>query len=213
MNIADCHTHRPGRRDAITNAAPGDFRPEKGMLYSVGIHPWLTEETTQADTERLRRAAAHPQVAAIGETGIDALRGASAERQTEIFKTHIAISEEWRKPLILHAVKSIDQILALHKQTHPSSAWIWHGFRGNGHTAETLARRGIYMSAGEKFNAEGVKAIPDRLLLLETDESALPVGDIARLVAAARGASKESILSLSEANLQRLLTAYLDVRK
>ena len=50
-------------------------------------------------------------VKAIGETGLDKLRGATIERQTELLIHHIALSEELHKPLCIahsegHSLKS-----------------------------------------------------------------------------------------------------------
>ena len=67
--LIDCHTHDTTRTDAIISVSPALFRPEEGKHYSVGIHPWETGATP--DFELLERAAAHPSVAAIGETGVD----------------------------------------------------------------------------------------------------------------------------------------------
>lgn len=77
--LIDCHTHDTTRTDAIISVSPALFRPEEGKHYSVGIHPWETGATL--DFELLERAAAHPSVAAIGETGVDRLRGAGMTRK------------------------------------------------------------------------------------------------------------------------------------
>ena len=109
--LIDCHTHDTTRTDAIISVSPALFRPEEGKHYSVGIHPWETGATL--DFELLERAAAHPSVAAIGETGVDRLRGAGIDTQTDVFRRHITLSESLRKPLILHVVKALDIILAV----------------------------------------------------------------------------------------------------
>lgn len=116
--LIDCHTHDTTRTDAIISVSPALFRPEEGKHYSVGIHPWETGATP--DFELLERAAAHPSVAAIGETGVDRLRGAGIDTQTDVFRRHIALSESLRKPLILHVVKALDIILAVKKECRPA---------------------------------------------------------------------------------------------
>lgn len=64
---------------------------------------------------------------------------------------------------------------------------------------------GIYLSFGEKFNKAAPAAVVPSCLLVETDESALPVDEIAARVDASRGSIPGSTLSLAGANLQRLL--------
>ncbi len=127
----------------------------------------------------LRERSANPQVLAIGETGLDALRGGDLAVQTELFKCHAAISEELKKPLIIHAVKTFQQIIALRNSLRPTLPWIIHGFRGKEEMAVQLLKHGFYLSLGEKFNPEAARVIPAACLLVETDESPLPIEQIA----------------------------------
>ena len=121
---------------------------------------------------------------------------------------HIALSERFRKPLIIHEVKAADIILAIHRQTKPKMPWIRHGFRGNAQTARMYWSKGIYLSIGEKFNADAAASIPDGMLLIETDESRLSIGEIAAKVAEARQTTAEAILALSGHNISRILGGY-----
>ena len=169
--ITDIHTHNTVSTDGIICTTPHSFSPLPGKFYSCGIHPWETAGTGNDDIGKLCRILARPEIAAIGETGIDRLKGAPATRQEELLRMHIALSERFRKPLIIHEVKAADIILAIHRQTKPKMPWVRHGFRGNAQTARMYWSKGIYLSVGEKFNAEAVASIPEALLLLETDES------------------------------------------
>ena len=74
--VLDFHTHCLQAEQAIINADACQFFPEAGKCYSVGVHPWLAEDDAAAQWERVQALAAHPQVVAIGETGLDSLRGA-----------------------------------------------------------------------------------------------------------------------------------------
>lgn len=178
--IYDIHTHtiRPG---ALVNIRPGDTI-EPGIVYSTGIHPWDTSHTDINDIDLLRQYAIKPEIAAIGETGLDPLRGAPIEHQEEIFRAHIALSEELGKPLIIHCVKTAHRILALHKALRPQSRWILHGFRGNADTARQLTDAGIMLSLGPRFNPEVPLRIPHTMLLPETDDSPIPITEVASLI-------------------------------
>ena len=117
------------------------------------------------------------------------------------------IAEAVGKPLVLHVVKGIDDVLVARRELRSGVPWIWHGFRDNALQAAQIMRSypGIYLSFGEKFNeASPAAVLPDRLLV-ETDESALPVSEIASRLDNARGSIPGSTLSLAGANLQRLL--------
>lgn len=199
--LIDCHTHDTTRTDAIISVSPALFRPEEGKHYSVGIHPWETGATPYF--ELLERAAAHPSVAAIGETGVDRLRGAGIDTQTDVFRRHIALSESLRKPLILHVVKALDIILAVKKECRPAMPWIWHGFRGNATMAKQLADNGILLSLGSHFNTDAAASIPADKLLVETDESTADINETAARIAAFRHISLPEVIALASENLQR----------
>lgn len=210
--IIDIHTHSP-RPGAVISMSPDEYlrQPEAcGFLFSVGIHPWATADTPEADLERqlrlLKEIAGKPDVVAIGECGLDKLRGAAPEIQEEIFRRQIAVSEDAGKPIIVHLVKDTDRFLAIFRGAKPRQPWIIHGFRGKPQMVRQLldAGRNLYISLGEKFNPATAAAIPPEHLLIETDESASPIADILRSVAEARGADPEELRRKVEANIRRL---------
>lgn len=173
----DIHTHDKSRTDAIINIYPHESLIE-GAYHSVGIHPWHTTDVNISTIEQLNTLATHPQVVAIGETGIDTLKGAPIEKQIEIFSHHVALSEQHQKPLIIHCVKAFNEIIALKKQLHPTMPWIIHGFRGKPQLASQLINQGFYISLGEHFNPQSATVIPTDRLLFETDESTLDINTI-----------------------------------
>ena len=179
--------------------------PADGLCYSVGIHPWDTEDVTESDLERLAAVAVHPQVLAIGEAGFDKLRGGAHSVQLSVMMRHIELSEQLRKPLVLHCVKRIDDLLALRRAFSPAQPWIWHGFRGNATIARTLVRQGFYLSIGQYFNADAVAAIPMERLLLETDDAYVGIENVARAVAACRRMSPERLADIVNENARKML--------
>ena len=111
--IIDIHTHRPDADGALISVDPRDFDPQPGKWYSVGFHPWhdvglLTPE----DFDLLERCVCHPQVLAIGETGIDHLRGDAVPIQANAFVRHLRLAHELNKPVVAHCVKAAQDILA-----------------------------------------------------------------------------------------------------
>lgn len=186
FNLPDIHSHDPNRAaTAIINISPGD-KIHDGVTYSAGIHPWDVPATTGITIELLDRMCSHRQVVAIGETGLDALKGGELGIQTEIFRHHIQLSEKYRKPLIIHAVKTFPAIIGLKRQLRPEMPWIIHGFRGKPQLARELLNNGFYISLGEKFNPETAAVIPDDRLLTESDESKLPISEIIARISAIR---------------------------
>lgn len=191
--LIDLHTHRPdAARGAIVSLPPADvaayISTHPRAVVSTGVHPWDTLTATDADLSLLDSVAAAPHVVAIGETGLDALRGAPLQGvQTAIFEHHIELSEQLGKPLIIHCVKAWDTLLRLHRLHRPRQAWAIHGFRGNPLLARQLLERGMYLSLGEHFNPATAAMIPDDRLLVETDMSTLPIDAIIDRIAACRG--------------------------
>lgn len=181
--ILDVHTHNITATNAIISVEPGDFKPVEGLFYSVGLHPWSARRDAHHEA-LLRSAAVHPQVVAIGECGIDLVRSTLDEAgQIELTLLHARLAEELHKPLVLHCVRSFHIIARLLKEFSPTQPWIIHGFRGNATVARQLLRfKQVWLSFGERFNADALAATPQNRRLAETDCSSRPIEEIAALV-------------------------------
>lgn len=168
--FTDIHSHSRCGADIVTNldygaeiaTAPGE------AWYSVGFHPWDTAGGAMPDMEYLRRLAADARVVAIGEAGIDRLRGDTAT-QREVFRRQALLAEEVGKPLIIHCVKAWDDILALRRELKPNVEWIIHGFRGGVEQARQLLAAGFMLSLGERHAPGADDFIPSERLYRETD--------------------------------------------
>lgn len=176
----DIHTHHQAPQpQAVVSVTMENFSPIEGQYYSLGIHPWETAKTVSAaEWEEFEKLAAHPSVVAIGECGVDKLKGGLLFKQLIVFNRQIKISEKLGKPLIIHDVKAHDVIVGLKRDMNPTQKWLVHGLRAKPTVAKMLTDAGIYVSFGEKFNAESPKFVPPEMLLAETDESQLSIEEI-----------------------------------
>ena len=176
----DIHTHHhPPCPEAVVSAAPEGFNPLEGQWYSIGIHPWDTDtNVTPEQWEEFDRLAQLPCVVAIGECGIDKLKGGHLYKQMLVLKHQIDLSEKLGKPLIIHDVKAHDIIVGLKRDVTVTQKWLVHGFRGKPSVAKMLTDAGIYLSFGEKFNPETPVTVPENMILAETDESDLSIRQI-----------------------------------
>lgn len=182
MNILDIHTHNQLADNAIINLNDtSELSADK--YYSIGIHPWLSDKYTQHQLSHISQIASYPQVLAIGECGLDAIKGDKLENQIKLLKFHIKLSEAVKKPLILHIVKCYPQIIALKKEYKPTQPWIIHGFRGKPQLAEELIRHGVYLSFGCKYNPSSVQITPIDRLLAETDDCPCSITQIIKNIA------------------------------
>lgn len=170
---SDIHSHRrelATRGDTVVNILPGE-QMLGGGVYSVGIHPWDTgTPVTLQQLKDLVCTARDSRVVAIGECGFDRLRGGNIDQQTSLFDFHAKLAARIGKPLIIHAVKADDLLLAAVRRHKPKPGqWIVHGFRGKPQSAEQLLRAGFSLSIGERYNPDAFKIIPPDRLYRETD--------------------------------------------
>lgn len=203
--ILDCHTHHAAPRPhAIISASPiGFVTSVPGQLWSVGLHPWDLQlfcgNSLRIKDEiwtELVAAAASPDVAAVGECGIDIPRGGLLATQMLAFRKQALLAERLRKPLIIHSVKAHDIITGMRKDLRPEMPWVIHGFRNKPTIAEIYLNAGCYLSFGEKFSPETLDMTPPDRILAETDESALSIEEIiARLEKSALRSLRDQIFS------------------
>ena len=182
----DLHTHRIKTCDNLIQIVNLDLNqscPEHGY-FSYGIHPWVLDnadfqakKALQALEEKLKL----PQVLALGEAGLDKMHKATFERQIELFERQIELSEALQKPMILHDVRSHNEIIALRKKHKAQQPWIVHGFSGTEQDIKQLIGQGIYLSVGESLLHperkiyKSFKFIDLDYLFLETDMAEIGV--------------------------------------
>ena len=179
-NFIDIHTHTTKSRDnliQIVNLNLNQPCPEQGY-YSYGIHPWTLDKADFQVGEvlnKLRENLQLPQVLFLGEAGLDKMHKMSFEQQTKLLERQIELSEALQKPMILHDVKSHNEILALRKKHKAHQPWIVHGFSGTEQDVKQLIGQGIYLSVGESLLHperkiyKSFKFIDLDYLFLETD--------------------------------------------
>jgi TatD DNase family protein len=124
----------------------------QNMWLSYGIHPWYTHgQDLNTLLEAVKKAASNPNVLAIGEAGIDKVRGPALGMQEKIFYQQIKISEKYHKPLIIHSVKANNEIMHLRKNMSPTQPWVLHGFGGHPQEMQQFIDAGFYLSFGPKI--------------------------------------------------------------
>ena len=195
--FVDIHTHNssvsefPAIRNLTFQEAGIVFSSSETGFFSVGIHPWTVHEFSDNEFSELRKWLSDSRFVAIGECGLDKNSEAALETQITVLKKHILLSEEFRKPLIIHCVGCFNELLMLRKETHPQQLWIIHGFRGKPELAQQILKSGCALSFGEHFNEESVRLTPVEKLFIETDESSLNVEEIYGSIAAVKNLSPE----------------------
>ena len=182
------HTHTAKSDDnliQIVNLELNQPCPEQGY-YSYGIHPWALDNADFQVDEALNKVkenSQQPQVIALGEAGLDKFH-ADFEQQIKVFERQIVLSENMKKPMILHDVKSHNEIVALRKKHRAKQPWIVHGFNGTAQDAAQLTQHGIFLSVGESLLHpdrkiyKSLKFIDLYYLFIETDMAEIGIETI-----------------------------------
>ena len=153
-------------------------------FYSIGIHPWDCQQLTVNSQQMLMKCLGDLNFLAIGECGLDRACDADFELQKKVFIKQIELSEQFNKPLIIHAVRSYPDIISIRKETKSKADWIIHGFQGNEQSAEQLLKHNIYLSLGDVLFKNETKAqrllqtIPLEKLFLETDVAERKISEV-----------------------------------
>ena len=148
--------------------------------YSMGIHPWyIKNESISEEIIELKMNSTKQNILAIGECGLDRFCETPYKLQQEIFKQQIIWANEIAKPLIIHSVRTYDDVLQTLKDNKNIMPVIFHGFNKNKIIAQKIIASGHYISFGKdvsKSELETVIAsVPLDKIFLETDESDLPI--------------------------------------
>jgi TatD DNase family protein len=84
-------------------------------LFSYGIHPWNAAKWLELEKDFFAETN-HENCLAIGEIGLDKLKGPSIQEQIDVFKAQIAISEQHQLPVIIHCVKAWNELKQLNER-------------------------------------------------------------------------------------------------
>ena len=209
MKFYDIHTHRicPENKKSIINVSPFEFEKAKAMcencFFSCGIHPW-DSENSETQMARLLEIAGDSCIVAIGEAGLDKMRGALLDSQLSVFKKQIELSENLKKPLVIHCVKAWNELINVRHEIKPTQPWIIHGYRGKPELTKQLVSEGFLFSAGSKINEQSVSLIPLTSLFCETDESEMDIREIYEQTATAIGVDIQELALTVTKNVRKV---------
>lgn len=202
MKILDVHTHRgeTANEQSVISLTPYEYLESKPVgPFSIGIHPWDTVSDPEAQFSVLKEILSHTEPIAVGECGLDALRGADMDTQLDFLTRQTDLAAEAGLPAILHIVKKFDEIIKLRRRYGASQQFLVHGFRGNPQQAMQLIRNNIRISFGIHFNPMTIQAIPLQDLLFETDGKCT-VNEVIDAASATLGIPENSLRTIAFEN-------------
>ena len=184
----DIHTHNP-RTDVLSPTM-------------AGIHPWRAKDDAKL-----------PDLSCcdvVGETGLDYACKVDRELQKRLFIAHIEEAIKMGKPIVLHTVRSTEDVLKILGNYKAIRGVIFHGFIGSWQQAQRCIERGYYLSFGQRSlgspkTREVIAKIPQNLLFCETDDNTdIAIEEIYRSVAEIRRTTPEELLRTIEDNYKNL---------
>ena len=149
---------------------------------SVGLHPWNIDSGFEQNIAHIASLLHLNNVLALGEIGLDRAIDTDFELQKHIFEIQLKLAEQYKKPVIVHAVRTYsDMIPYLKKSKIP---FILHQYRGNEiQTRQLMSLENVFFSFGKDLiHNEKVKeifqSIPLSRIFLETDVSAIKIEEV-----------------------------------
>lgn len=196
---------------------------------SVGVHPHEAAKELLDTPAVLIKAASHPRVAGLGETGLDYFYEHSPrEPQRQNFRAHIQAARATGLPVIVHTRDADDDTIAILEDEMARGAFtgVIHCFTGTRRLAEAALALGFYISVSgiATFkNSQALRAViadvPLDRLLVETDAPFLApvpqrgktnepafVVHTAAMLAELKAVTTEELAAVTTENFFRLFT-------
>jgi TatD DNase family protein len=194
------------------------------IVTSVGVHPHEASKVEERHLELMESLAKHPQVVAIGETGLDYFYDNSPrDIQQQVFRRQLRVAKKLNLPVIVHTRDADDDTASILREEAPSRGLI-HCFTSAKRLADVAMELGFCISFSGIVTfpkaqdlAAVARGVPADRLLVETDcpylapvphrgkrnEPAFVI-DTARFIAELRGTSDEVIARQTSENFERL---------
>ena len=199
---SDLHTHRSkgGVFELVSTTVP-----ENCIYPSLEVHPWnLPESFTAFDDEFIARA---KKCSAIGEIGLDRLRGPELAVQRRYFDALLDIADALAKPVVIHCVRCDAELM--HSLAGFRQNVLIHGFNGGVGKLERYLDAGFFVSFSNLKNKDVISFLQKNGLKntgLETDDLDCDIEYIAGNIASALGIPVEDINANSLETFKRLLS-------
>jgi TatD DNase family protein len=219
----DHHTHisgQPSIASEITNIFSIDASnfedlgkiseiTSMGHGFTIGLHPMSYNFMTFEHVSRIIHQN-RDDILGIGECGLDTRIAVPRQHQIELFTAHAEMAREMHLPLIIHCVRSYDDIVHLHQRLKPSNPWIIHGFNRSESIAIKLLDQGILLSIGKELLDPGhpisnfFKKIAEYPFFLETDGKDIAIQTLYQQASNMLDMSIEAISTIIASHVQQV---------
>ena len=175
--------------------------------FSIGIHPWNANKI-EDNFFTVEHLAMNKKCLAIGEIGLDKLQGPDISIQKKAFESQVLLSEKLKLPVILHCVKSWNEISMIKQKLKPIQTWVYHRFNKVGILDEVI-KTGLMISIGASIFTNLqlqnlLEKIPNNRLLLETDDANIDIYTIYEKVSEIKKIPLSELEVIIEENFNRI---------
>jgi TatD DNase family protein len=213
VNIHTHQIHDGANNINITDWFTSTTDKRKQLLhFSSGIHPWFIDEINfENQFEEVKKQANNLGCKAIGECGLDKLKGPELQFQISIFERQIALAIQIEKPVIVHCVKAYDVLMAIIKKYKSKTVFIIHGFNQNEQLAKQLLKTGVYLSFGSALlndKSDRLREIfaqtNNEQLFIENDDSMVSIEQIYKVAASIKKCELNVMKEIIFANYKKV---------
>ena len=140
------------------------------------------------------------------------MKNKNLSQQTTLFIQQIEVAEELKLPVILHCVKSWNEIEKIKRQLKPEQKWIFHGFNRES-ILNQVVKNELMISIGHSILTNeklqhSLKNIPNNQLLIETDNKMVDILDIYKKVSDLKNISLSDLEKIIEQNFTNTFTKW-----
>ncbi|MCF6808496.1 TatD family hydrolase [Thiotrichales bacterium 19S9-12] len=147
---------------------------------ALGLHPCFIDQHKDDDLIHLEKLIKQHQISIIGEIGLDKRTG-FMDRQIELFQKQLILAQKLQLPVIIHSVKTHQDVISYIKNTKFTFGGIIHAFSGSSEIARLFYELGFKLGVGSILSypknrlSEIIKELPLDAFVLETDSPDMPI--------------------------------------
>jgi len=183
--------------------------------FSAGAHPWYLPTHIEETRKSIKELSKHPRFLAIGEIGLDRVKGFPLPRQELFLEAQMQLAEEIECPaVIFHCVRSFDLFLKLLNKTSYKGAFIFHDYAANDEiTKVLLSNQQVFFSLGKslmrRHTPEHLVQIPHHKIFLESDDHDYSVKEVYKSYAKLSGLCEKKLKTQINDNFRQLFGSTL----
>ena len=225
--IVTIGTHRESSQAAIELA-----ERHESIYATAGVHPLAVEKFQSEDWQSFESMWTHPDVVAIGETGLDYYyTPETADQQRQLFERHLVAGQQFNLPVVVHIRDAFEDAFELLEAHLGDAGGIVHCFTGGPEECARALELGMYISLSGIATFKNAKALRDAIpmvpqdrLLVETDSPYLApiphrgkrcepgfVYDTAKVVAELRGDDFETLCAYTVENTRKIFAKMMPI--